>query len=72
MENELIGSTFPIPKPLLRGILDEEKTVFVKPSTLRLKPGHEADFLRLPRGSGAGTTRHRLGVLSILRTLKIS
>ena len=40
----IIGATFPVPKPLLGRILDEGKTVFVKPSTLRLKPGMKIIF----------------------------
>ncbi|KUH34834.1 hypothetical protein APY94_00220 [Thermococcus celericrescens] len=41
---DVIGATFPVPKPLLGRILDEGKTVFVKPSTLRLKPGMKLVF----------------------------
>ena len=44
MENELIGATFPVPRPLLGRILDEGKTVFVKPSTLRVQPGMKVVF----------------------------
>lgn len=40
----VVGATFPVPKPLLGRILDEGKTVFVKPSTLRLKPGMRLVF----------------------------
>jgi len=40
----VVGATFPVPRPLLGRILDEGKTVFVKPSTLRLKPGMKLVF----------------------------
>ncbi|AEH24471.1 DUF365 domain-containing protein [Pyrococcus yayanosii] len=44
MEEEIVGVTFPVPKPLLDRILKEGKTVFVKPSTLRVKPGMKIVF----------------------------
>ncbi len=40
----IIGATFPVPRQFLGRILDEGKTVFVKPSTLRLKPGMKLLF----------------------------
>jgi len=40
----VVGATFPVPRQLLGRILDEGKTVFVKPSTLRLKPGMRLVF----------------------------
>jgi len=39
MEERVVGVTFPVPKWFLDRILDEGKTIFVKPSTLRVKPG---------------------------------
>lgn len=45
MEEEIIGATFPVPKPLLKRILEEGKDVFVKPATLtRLRPGMKIIF----------------------------
>ncbi|RLF84651.1 hypothetical protein DRN34_05365 [Thermococci archaeon] len=44
-EEKIIGAAFPIPKPLLKRILEEGKDVFVKPATLtRLKPGMKIIF----------------------------
>lgn len=44
-EEKIIGATFPVPKPLLRRILEEGKDVFVKPATLtKLKPGMKIIF----------------------------
>ena len=37
---EVVGATFPVPRPLLERILEGGKNVFVKPATLtKLKPG---------------------------------
>ena len=44
MDEKIIGATFPIPRYFLSRILEEGKTVFVKPSTLRLKPGMKLIF----------------------------
>ncbi len=44
MHETVVGVTFPIPKWFLSRILEEGKTVFVKPSTLRLKPGMKLVF----------------------------
>jgi len=38
MEEKIVGVTFPVPKWFLDRILNEGKTIFVKPSTLRIKP----------------------------------
>ena len=43
-EEKVVGVTFPVPKWFLDRILDGGKTVFVKPSTLRLKPGMKVIF----------------------------
>ncbi|ASJ03810.1 hypothetical protein A3L09_10655 (plasmid) [Thermococcus profundus] len=44
MEEEVVGVTFPVPKWFLDRILKEGKTVFVKPSTLRVQPGMKVIF----------------------------
>jgi len=44
MEERVVGVTFPVPKPFLDRILEEGKSVFVKPSTLRVKPGMKVVF----------------------------
>lgn len=44
MNKQIVGVTFPVPGPLLSRILDEEKTVFIKPSTLQVKPGMKLVF----------------------------
>lgn len=44
MQKKVVGVTFPVPKWFLDRILDEGKTVFVKPSTLKLKPGMKIIF----------------------------
>lgn len=44
MADNVIGATFPVPRQLLSRILDEGKSVFVKPATLRLKPGMKLVF----------------------------
>ncbi|AFL95275.1 hypothetical protein CL1_1072 [Thermococcus cleftensis] len=44
MEEKVVGVTFPVPKPFLDRILEEGKRVFVKPSTLRVKPGMKVVF----------------------------
>jgi len=41
---DIVGATFPVPRPLLNRILEGGKTVFVKPSTLRLRPGMKVIF----------------------------
>jgi len=43
-QEKVIGVTFPIPKWFLDRILEEGKTVFVKPSTLRLMPSMKLIF----------------------------
>jgi len=43
-QENVIGATFPVPRRLLDRILNEGKTIFVKPSTLRLKPGMKLVF----------------------------
>lgn len=43
-EERVIGVTFPVPKWFLDRILEESKTVFVKPSTLRVQPGMKVIF----------------------------
>jgi len=41
----VVGATFPVPRQLLRRILEEGKNVFVKPATLtKLKPGMKIVF----------------------------
>ncbi|GAB6103211.1 DUF365 domain-containing protein [Thermococcus atlanticus] len=44
MEEKVVGATFPVPRWFLERILNEGKTVFVKPSTLRVKPGMKVVF----------------------------
>ncbi len=44
MEEKVVGVTFPVPRWFLERILNEGKTVFVKPSTLRVKPGMKVVF----------------------------
>ncbi|ASJ00343.1 DUF365 domain-containing protein [Thermococcus gorgonarius] len=44
MEENIVGVTFPVPKWFLDRILDEGKTVFVKPSTLKVQPGMKIIF----------------------------
>ena len=44
MEEKIVGVTFPVPKWFLDRILDGDRTVFVKPSTLRVKPGMKVVF----------------------------
>lgn len=44
MDEKTVGATFPIPRHFLSRILDEGKTVFVKPSTLKLKAGMKLIF----------------------------
>ncbi|XRO75081.1 DUF365 domain-containing protein [Methanocaldococcus sp. 28A] len=45
MSEDIIGATFPIPKPLIGRILDEHKNVFVKPATLtKLEKGMKIIF----------------------------
>ncbi|WP_297534352.1 DUF365 domain-containing protein [Thermococcus sp.] len=44
MEESVVGVTFPVPKWFLDRILDGGKTVFVKPSTLRVKPSMKVVF----------------------------
>ncbi|NJE08386.1 DUF365 domain-containing protein [Thermococcus sp. M39] len=44
MKESVVGVTFPVPKRFLDRILDGGKTVFVKPSTLRVKPGMKVVF----------------------------
>jgi len=44
MKEKVVGVTFPVPKWFLDRILDEGKTVFVKPSTLRVQPGMRLVF----------------------------
>lgn len=44
MGEKVVGVTFPVPKPFLDRILNGDKTVFVKPSTLRVKPGVKVVF----------------------------
>ena len=42
---EVVGATFPVPRPLLERILEGRKNVFVKPATLRkIKPGMKIVF----------------------------
>ena len=43
-EEKIVGVTFPVPKWFLDRILKGGKTVFVKPSTLRVKPGMKVVF----------------------------
>ncbi|ASJ08051.1 hypothetical protein A3L11_01945 [Thermococcus siculi] len=43
-EEKIVGVTFPVPKWFLDRILEEGKTVFVKPSTLRVQPGMKVVF----------------------------
>lgn len=43
-QENVVGATFPVPKPLLDRILDGGKTVFVKPSTLKVRPGMKLVF----------------------------
>ncbi|WP_461864980.1 ASCH domain-containing protein [Thermococcus sp.] len=44
MEKEIVGVTFPVPKQFLDRILEEGKTVFVKPATLRAVPNMKIIF----------------------------
>jgi hypothetical protein len=44
MEEKIVGVTYPVPKWFLDRILKEGKTVFVKPSTLRVQPGMKVVF----------------------------
>ena len=44
MQEKVVGVTFPVPKWFLDRILEEGKTVFVKPSTLRLQAGMKVIF----------------------------
>ncbi|AEC52114.1 hypothetical protein PNA2_1199 [Pyrococcus sp. NA2] len=41
---DIVGVTFPVPKQLLDRILKGGKRVFVKPATLRVKPGMKLIF----------------------------
>ncbi len=50
MEENVVGVTFPVPKWFLDRILEGGKTVFVKPSTLRLKPGMKIIFYASRKG----------------------
>lgn len=43
-DGNIIGVTFPVPRAFLSRILDGGRSVFVKPSTLRLKPGMKVIF----------------------------
>lgn len=43
-EEKIVGVTFPVPKWFLDRILEDGKTVFVKPSTLRVQPGMKVVF----------------------------
>ncbi len=44
VEEKIVGVTFPVPRWFLERILGGGKTVFVKPSTLRVKPGMKIVF----------------------------
>lgn len=52
MHETVVGVTFPIPKWFLSRILEEGKTVFVKPSTLRVRPGMKIIFYASREGQG--------------------
>jgi len=41
---EIVGATFPVPRNYLDRILNEGKNVFVKPATLRIRPGMKIIF----------------------------
>ena len=42
---EVVGATFPVPRPLLKRILENGKNVFVKPATLtKIKSGMKIIF----------------------------
>ncbi|WP_456326656.1 DUF365 domain-containing protein, partial [Palaeococcus sp. (in: euryarchaeotes)] len=76
MQEKVIGATFPVPKPLLDRILDGGKTVFVKPSTLRLKPGMKVIFYASREDQGwhgeaeVESVEHFTGVEEIIRKYK--
>lgn len=44
MGEKVVGVTFPVPRRFLGRILDEGKSIFVKPSTLRLELGMKIIF----------------------------
>lgn len=52
MDQKIIGVTFPIPRDFLSRILEEGKTIFVKPSTLRLEPGMKLIFYASRKDQG--------------------
>ncbi len=54
MEEKVVGATFPVPRWFLERILNEGKTVFVKPSTLRVKPGMKVVFYASREGARGG------------------
>ena len=52
--SEIIGVTFPVPKPYMKRFFEEGKTVFIKPATVfkELKPGMKLVFYQSHEDTG--------------------
>ena len=75
-QENVVGATFPVPKPLLDRILGGGKTVFVKPSTLKVRPGMKVILYASRENQGwhgeaeVESVEHFTGVEEIIRKYK--